>query len=220
MQLVLRFFMLFFPWTNVLANNWQFQHQNHEVKVFTRTGPNGQLWVKGQTELNSNLSALLVLLNDTRNSKLWIANNQSVEVLKRPAYHQAIVHSVFNAPWPVNNRDMITHSITRQDPESLQVTIQITNRGDQYPLTPSVVRMSGVTGQWEITPLDHPRIRIVYQGTAQAEGNIPLWLANQTLISSTFDTFVNLNQRLPQAAYQNKPIRGILESNEPSHSLP
>jgi len=211
MQSLLVFFVAFFCCFSAIANSWQLVKQQEGVQLYQQQKKNGDFAVKAKLNLSSDLSALLVLLNDTHNSQKWIANNQRVKVLDRPSYHQAIVHSFFSAPWPVKNRDMVTHSFTTQDPQTLEVTIKILDVGQQFPKQKNYIRMADVSGVWRLTPLTKQQIQISYEGTASPAGDIPQWLAQDLLLSSTFSTFLNLKQLLPTSKYQNKPLRGIKE---------
>lgn len=211
MQSLLSIFLLFFCCSNAMANSWQLVKQQQGTQLYQQHRENGDFAVKAQLNIESNLSALLVLLNDTQHSHLWIANNQKVKVLARPSYHQAIVHSFFHAPWPVRDRDMVTHSYTSQDPQTLEVSIKILDVGHQYPRLKEYQRMTDISGLWRITPLQDRQVQISYEGTASPAGDIPQWLAEDLLRTSTFDTFLKLKQRLPSSEYQNKPLRGIKE---------
>ncbi|MDN4501424.1 START domain-containing protein [Alteromonadaceae bacterium BrNp21-10] len=184
------------------AQEWQQQSDRQQVQIYSQQTANGIIKIKATTRLTSRIGALINLLHDTQRSQQWIDNIQKVEVLDRPAPNEAIVHSYFNGPFIISDRDMVTHSQINQDPQSLQVRIDIGDLGGEYVPINGYVRMKNVQGMWLISPLGNGIIEIEYQGSADPAGNIPTWLANSTLLSSTERTFVQLRSLLVQPQYQ------------------
>jgi hypothetical protein len=94
---------------------------------------------------------------------------------------------------------MVTRSITRVEED--KISIKIDDVGQQYPSQSNTVRMTNIHGEWKVIKLANNFIEISYQGTGNASGNIPIWLANKVLIDSTYATFVNLSEILKDEKY-------------------
>ncbi|MDF2177600.1 START domain-containing protein [Aliiglaciecola sp. CAU 1673] len=192
-------------------DGWKQAKKAQGVTVSKRQLANGQLEVCASTAVRTQLSAFILLLRDTEHAPQWIANAHRVTLLERPAHNVDVVHSIFDSPWPVQDRDLVTRSQYQQDADSLVLTLQVHSVPDALPPSPNTVRMDNVRGVWELTPLQEGWVAIRYQGEGDPGGNIPNWLAQQILVSSTFETFANLKKMLPLPQYQNKPFRDIRE---------
>lgn len=196
---------------SVMSAEWQLEEQQDNVSVFSRETDSGYAEVRAVTQVKSHFIALLVLLDDTDACPTWIAHCQRVETLDWFGATERTVHTFFKAPWPVTNRDMVTHSIATIDEQSRTLTIDVEDRGDRHSTLSYYVRMKGVRGQWRVTPLEGETIEIVYQGYGEAAGSLPRWLANNLLVSSTLETFVNLRKVIQYEKYQRAAAAQITE---------
>jgi hypothetical protein len=183
------------------AQEWQLEKQQGEVSVFSIIGASGYKEILAKTTVESDLSALLRLLEDVEFAPMWIANAIKVTILDVASSDERLVHTFFNAPWPIENRDMVTYSKTVKKPNSIQ--INIVNQGNEHPLNPNYVRMQDMSGVWNVSNIDDNRIEISYQGGGNPAGNLPKWLANKVLIDATFDTFVKLSEVIVVEKYQS-----------------
>ncbi|GGO69427.1 hypothetical protein GCM10010982_20560 [Bowmanella pacifica] len=198
----------------VSGSQWQHVKSKHQIELYRRKSDSAVDDVMAKTLLRSDLSAFILLLRDTEQGPKWIANARQITLLDRPQTNQDLVHSVFNAPWPIRDRDLVTRSHYEQDPDSLVLTLIVEDASESLPKIPTMVRLQGVWSSWTLTPFPANQLEICYQGSADAAGNIPHWLANRMLLDGTFKTFVALRKILPNSIYQNKPLRGIQEPTE------
>lgn len=203
------YFLLFAFAAN--AQTWKIEKQQSNIVVYSRSGNDGYAEVLAKIQLQSSLSALLLLLDDAEIAPDWIDHCLQIEIVTSKSLNERLVHAQFSAPWPLKKRDMYTFSNTYQDLQTLEITIDISDRGEQYPPEKSFVRMQNVSGQWHIAPLENGMVEISYQGSGDPAGNIPRWLANKLLISSTYTTFSNLKHMLRLDKYQAKFLSGIKE---------
>ncbi|WP_416308360.1 START domain-containing protein [Neptunicella sp. SCSIO 80796] len=204
--------MLLFSMTlSCAAQEWQLENEKDQIKLFSQNTSSGIKKVKAITTIHSRLGALILLLDDTEKSSDWIDSIDKVELIERPQLNQAIVHSYFSAPWPIEDRDMITLSNTFQNKQNLQIRIDIQDYGEHYPKHKDYIRMHSVQGTWLVSPLPDGQIEIQYQGTADPAGHIPLWLVNKIMLSSTRNTFKQLRRIIVKPEYQTEPPSYIHE---------
>lgn len=181
-----------------LEAKWTLASKNQNVAVYQRHTQDNHLEVRGVTQIHAVPDDFLQLLDDTQNASKWIANCQNVTVLNALDSNTRIVHTKFNAPWPIEDRDMVTKSVSYYTNDILH--IDITDMGDQYPLTQGYVRIQHISGQWVLKPVTQGLLSIEYIGRADPGGKIPTWLANRTLISSMGETFENIHKQLDNAS--------------------
>jgi hypothetical protein len=156
-----------------------------------------------KTIVEANPHALIALLDDVAFSSQWIHNCIEVKILNDISPTKRLVNSFFAAPWPIKDRDMVTFSTTTLSDK--KVRIEISDRGDVSPHNSKYVRMQKVHGLWEANTLENGKSEITYTGGGNPGGNIPIFIANNELITSAFKTFQNLNKVIVLQEYQ--PIK-------------
>lgn len=203
MQLIARGLLLTFLSFTCLADDWTLEKDAEGVQVFSRPTETSYNEVKAVTRATASPKALLALLDDTNAGPAWIDRCREVETLDWGP-HERVVHTRFIAPWPLNNRDMITYSKSKLDKQTGQLIISISDKGQSYPSPSHYIRMRNVRGQWQVTPADDGQIEIQYSGYGEAAGALPGWLANKLTVESLHRTFVNMVPMIERRKYQPK----------------
>tara|TARA_R110002012_G_scaffold271823_1_gene457119 strand:- start:1011 stop:1658 length:648 start_codon:yes stop_codon:yes gene_type:complete len=173
--------------------DWELATTNNNVAIYQQDTDSRHIKVRGIVHVHNSPEAFIELLEQTHLAPKWIAHNQAVHLLKEND-NVRLVHSKFDAPWPIRDRDMVTQSITYV--EQGNVYIDIVDASEKYPESENFVRIKGVSGRWSLSAHANRFTYIEYQGQANPGGNIPIWLANRTLISSISETFENIVQQL------------------------
>lgn len=195
--------------SQAICQEWQLEKTKDTVQVYSRDNSNqhnntAYKEILAITSVKASPSALLNLLNDIERAPQWIDSCISVVLLSGKDDKYKLVLSTFSAPWPLNNREMLTKSLTTIQDQ--QIIIDIMDAGQTLPLQKNTVRMTEIQGQWTIKILEEGVIEIRYQGSGNPAGNIPMWLANKVLIDSTFNTFTKLSRLVTEDIYQHAQI--------------
>jgi hypothetical protein len=181
----------------VPSRGWTERKADGNVEVYAREEGNN-FEILAITRVKSSPEAFLSLLRDTAKAPEWIHNARQVTLLAQPSANEDLVHTIFNAPWPVQDRDMVTLSRIIRSADGTAMRIEISDASDRHPATPETVRMRKVNGLWHLLPQQSHTL-ICYQGSGDAAGNIPRWLSRSLLVSGTYNTFFNLSNELGQA---------------------
>ena len=72
----------------------------------------------------------------------------------------------------------------------------VSDYSSHYPANNDYVRIEDVKGQWIMQPIDSEQMTVSYQGYGEPSGNLPLWLANNLVKSSTYNTFEQMRTLL------------------------
>ena len=193
------------------TTQWEIKKNQQGVLIESRKNALGYFEVRATTEVESHPLALIALLDDTEAAPSWISRCRKVETLKWFGREERTVHSYFSAPWPFQDRDMVTYSKTQFEPQTQTLTIRIEDKGREHATLNHYVRMENVHGTWRVTPSDEGRVRIVYQGYGSAAGSLPGWITNRLLLSSTHETFVNLARIITLPKYQKGAQESITD---------
>ncbi|WP_372768659.1 START domain-containing protein [Pseudoalteromonas sp.] len=185
--------LLFCP--ELSALEWQRVKNKHGIEVYQHALPNGLLKLKAYMLTEGCLASFEALLLDTQNAEQWLSSAQSVKVIESPSPDEHLVYTRFNAPWPIQNRDMVTYSrIFRTSNSQTQIGIQAAP--NVYPMQDNYIRIEHVEASWVINQGSQNSISIEYQAIADPAGKIPYWLGNSVAKSNVFKTFKKMRERL------------------------
>ncbi len=202
-------------WGLILAptlafGQWQAQPERNGVKLWTEQGRDGLVRVRAQCQVVTRLSAFAAVMNDLEAVPQWMAHVEAVKRLDKPSTTEDVIHTRFHLPWPARNRDAVTLSAWRQDPD-FTLYLDIKDAAERYPQLKGYVRMHGVSGQWRLAPLGQGLTEIRYTGSADPAGWLPDWLVNKLSVSSTVKTLAGLCNRITELKYQDSQYPFIKE---------
>ncbi|MEP4891870.1 MAG: START domain-containing protein [Aliiglaciecola sp.] len=181
---------------NPVSQNWLQVKQKGHIKVHTTSDPSGYVWLKASITVKGAPMDFVALLDDIDTAANWIDNCEKVELLASPSAQEKIVRTIFKAPWPVKEREMITKSITEMDTQQQNIKITIQDYPAYSSNNHNLVRIQNVQGQWLVKATTKNNMLIEYIGFGNPSGNLPIWLANKMMVSSMFKTFSNLGEIL------------------------
>lgn len=178
------------------TQEWRVVKSKWGIEIATRPHANGYKYVRAKTKVHGSQTDFVKLLDNIEIGPDWIANCKKVELIASEGQSVRVVHTYFKAPWPVKDRDMVTRSNTVIDEHTGDITITVVDYGQNVAAADKHVRMEAVHGTWSLRTLTENEYELMYEGYGEPAGKIPLWLANQILVSSTFDTFVGIKKQL------------------------
>lgn len=177
-------------------HQWEVKKDKKGVEVSTRETKTGYKAVKATVQVNGTIQDFLILLDDIAVAPQWVDHCEKVELISKPSDSERVVITTFSAPWPVKDREMVTYSLTEIDKANNAASITISDASDSHPETSNKVRMQDVRGKWTLISVSESSTIVTYEGYGEPAGNMPQWLANQLVVSSTYKTFKNLRSIL------------------------
>jgi hypothetical protein len=183
----------------------QFEMHKRETKLGTRS----VLEIQAQFTYNGSLSAFFRVLRDTEHAGNWLDSAKSVSIIASPTPFEDSVHTTFETPWPLQQRDMVTCSRWQQAAD-YSIEMHIVGCTGQWPVPAKTVRIEQVVAQWTLKPLADHRVQVLYTGTADAGGGLPRWLGDPVTLASSLRSFRALQQQLALPFYQ-QPVDEVCE---------
>src|SRR5690349_19215746 len=119
-------FLAFFFYGTIVSSqaDWTLATQENGVKVFTRTEEESKVKaLKVTCELDASISAVVALILDIPATVNWMPHTKSCFILRQISAGDLYYYTEVNLPWPLNNRDFVTHLRVHQDPYTKVVTI-------------------------------------------------------------------------------------------------
>lgn len=193
---------------------WELSKKDDGIEVYTRDTPNSKLEAfRGVMTISTRLSSIAAVLEDTKVFPQLFHQCKSAQLLKskKTGDHEYYNRIVTGMPWPVNPRDSITQSIVSQDKKTKRINISINSKPNMVPEKAGIVRVKHLVGRWELTPLKGGKVRVVYELSIIAGGNIPTWLVNLLIVDSPYFTLLNLSNLVKKPAYKNAKLSHIID---------
>lgn len=202
--------------TSIHAKEWQLEKIDEErnIQIFTRagTGENSALKeFKGVTQIESKLSAFIALLNNEQSACEWMHSCLEFNFISRPSERESYSYVINDAPWPVASRDMVIHSQTVQDQDSLTVKVKLTAVSDKKARDEDYVRINLLRGEWQFKPLLNNQVEVTYQVLLDPAGSIPKMLSNAMIVDTPYNTLSALQDIINTPALQASSYDFITE---------
>lgn len=186
-------------------SDWKLERTQAGIQAFLRDYPGADMKeFKGIMRVRGvRLSSLAAAFDDTPSYTRWMHNCTESRLLKVINEHERITYVVTHAPWPAIDRDTVVYSLILQDPKTLAVTIDISNRPDFLPRQKRRVRLPMMKALWTFMPLDSGEVMITYQTVNRAGGGVPQFLLNLSAIELPFYTMDKFRAVAAEPKYAN-----------------
>ena len=182
--------------------NWSLKTNKDGVRIFTKTIPqSGLKAIRVQCALDATLTQMAALVLDVNAGKDWVYGTKSSLLLKAVSPAELYYYSEVKLPWPLSNRDFISHLVAAQDAATKVVTIIGPTIPDYLPEKKDIVRVQHSCGKWTLSPAGNHRINIDYELEADPGGSLPVWLINLFGTSGPLETFRQLKVQVQKPAY-------------------
>lgn len=179
---------------------WQHWKSQDGITVNYKKHANGIFEVQADMSVKAVMASnFMALLSDTSKATQWVENVTQVKVLARPSRSEAIVHTQFDPPWPVSNRDMVSHSCYKEI-SALQTELIIQGRADYIPKLEGVIRIEQLRASWLLTQ-NNQGLSIKHTIFADPGGALPHWISNKVGLKSALKTMQALREQLTNKGY-------------------
>ncbi len=182
---------------------WELVKEHEGISVYTRDVEGSPIKAfKAVTTVESTLTAVVALLEDTEIGPDWLYSCVSLKTIHRDSPTKVYNYTINDLPWPVKDRDAIIYSELKQDPNTHSVHISMTGLPNYLAKNKDYVRVPYLTGEWTIIPVKNDSIKVSYIAHIEPGGSLPDWLVNRLLIDTPLKTFIEMKKILPQEKYQ------------------
>ena len=184
--------------------DWKLNTEKDGIKVYTSVVPDSKIKaIKVECEVTATASQLVTILMDIKNAPEWVYHTKSCSLIKQVSPSELYYYSEVTLPWPVKNRDFVSHLTVSQDHNTKVVTVDGPVVNDLVPVKDNIVRINHSNGKWVITPLGNGQVKIEYSLHVDPGGDLPAWLINMFATEGPMQIFKNLKTELQKPAYKN-----------------
>ena len=216
MKVAIAFFMILFIGASTSTRkgndySWELKKDKNGIQIYVRKVPDWAYHeLKVTMEVESTLSGLVSALKDVPSYPNWVytcTDAYFYENSPREEYY----YTKFDAPWPVKHRDLIVHSVLRQDTITKTVIFKGEGLPGYRPAAEGIIRIPKFDGQYFLVPKSNNLVDVTYLVRLDPGGWLPVWLVNLVSTSGPFNSFVKLKDFVKQEKYQKTTLAYIEE---------
>jgi len=170
---------------------WKVAKEKNGVKIETRFIDGWSIKeYRATVYIKTTLDEAVEAYRDPIKRKSFMARSIEVSNLKENSKTDIITYNLGNAPWPVADRDNITHSIFIK--KGNQVKVTMTSLPNYIPEKDGIVRVPRTKGHWLFIDQGNGIVKVVQQSVADLGGSVPDWLVNSTIVEGPYDVLLAL----------------------------
>jgi len=193
-------------------NKWKLTKNKNGIKIYTRHSEHSPIKeVKGVMKLKVSLSSIVSLIKDAKNQHNWIYLNKTAYLLKEPSNFEWYYYNESDAPWPISNRDIVTHAKLKQNPTTYALRIEAKGVPDYIDEKEGIVRIRKLASSWDIVPINDGFVQVTFKLFADLGGSVPAWAINLAIDTGPFNTLSAMSEEIKRDKYKNAKCSFIKE---------
>lgn len=179
--------------------SWQLIKEHEGIKVYTQQSAGSTIkQIKIVTTAQASLSSAVALMTDKKAFTQWVYACTNSHALQMISDTESVHYQYTSMPWPLNDRDVIIHSIIHQDLVSKTVTIKSKGMPSYLQHKKDVVRVKTLEALWTFKPLSTEKLQIEYYLSMDPGGEIPSWAINMGVTEGPFKSIEKMKELLPK----------------------
>ncbi len=195
----------------VAQTNWQFKKEEDGIKVFTAKTPNSNFKaIRIEFNINTRQAQLAAYLMDVSKQNEWVYANKKSVLLRKINTNEIVFYAVVNMPWPVTNRDYVSH-VTFTHPDAKTLKIDAKTESGLMPEKPDLIRVRYSEAHWLVSAISRDVQHVVYTVQFDPGGVLPAWIVNLFLAKGPVNTFQKLREGVNKPEFKNATVDFIKE---------
>ncbi|MEO5569701.1 MAG: START domain-containing protein [Bacteroidia bacterium] len=201
--------LLFFVPDN---GTWVLRKNQDDIRVYTRSISTSDFKeLKCTTRVKSSMSAIVKLLIDVDHFKGWIYKCTEATLIKKVSAREVISYQLFDAPWPVDDRDVVANCYVTQDEKTKIVVVRSVVANVLIPEKKGIVRIKNFRTTYTLTPKGNGWIEIDYELGTEPGGSVPAWLANMVMVNGPFTSQQAMSALLQTSYFKSAKLGFLVE---------
>ncbi|MBF0236382.1 MAG: START domain-containing protein [SAR324 cluster bacterium] len=192
-------------WGQAVRAEWELKDEKDGIKVFVQKVPGSDYdEFKGVVTLKTSVASVLAMLDDTPSYTKWIDKCAEAKLIKLISFTERYIYQVSDLPWPVDDRDVVIHSVITQEAETKAIIVSTeADAKYEYPSSDGDnVRVPFSQGYYRILDIGDGQTEITWRLHTVPGGSIPTSLVNALLVEMPMNTLKNLKKEIMQKKYQ------------------
>ena len=198
------------------AESWELKKDTNGIQVYTKAVPGSPYKaVKAVTRVDHvPLRALVALLDDVEACSDWAKECVESTIHERVSPTEAYVYTHNDLPFPVKDRDALTHVTWMQNPSTGEVVMNsYATTGKLAPIK-GRLRLTEATTSWRFKPLPSGAVEVTNESHINPGSPLPGWITNMLLINTPYNTLKSFVAEAAMPKYQQVDIAFIATAEE------
>lgn len=157
--------------------------------------------IRVEFDVNSTLEKYISIVTDIDDYKRWRSREKNHKVLKRISANELIYYTQISAPFPVSDRDLVSHLIINKDSIKNGLIVTVEAMPDYLPVKSGFVRVPKSKSIMKLTTVGENVLHADCFIEADPGGQIPAWVVNSFSTTAPFETFSNLIQLMEKNGF-------------------
>ncbi|MCF0051739.1 START domain-containing protein [Dyadobacter sp. LJ53] len=195
------FFLLYYP---VLGQpDWKLAAEKEGIKVYAKTIPDSKIKaLKAECVVEATVQEVVALLLDVKAAENWVCHTKQCSLIKKVSPTELYYYTEVSLPWPLENRDFVTHMEVFQDPATKIVTVNAPAVPGFVSPKNGKVRITHSSNVWRIIPLDKRHVKLDYTLQVDPGGLLPAWVVNHFACQGPIISFTAMRKELQTGKYK------------------
>ena len=182
---------------SAVAQNWEFIKEKDGIKIYTRKDAGSSVKsFRGVTDIYAPAEKVYNLIGNVKNLDWWDKNVREIKVLYYEKEKRSQYYLVYDAPWPVSDRDLCVDATITTDPVTHVRTVYAVPLPNAVPENPKYVRIKNYWQRWVLEPNDKGIVHAVLEGHVDPGGSVPDWVYNMVITETPLKIMRGIKQRL------------------------
>lgn len=188
-------FIFFTIFLHAQHANCDLRKDTDDIKVYTCKTENEKFRsLIAEFELkDTSPDELQKFLWDVKGYVNWQYNMVESEMLSETNANELNYRSLIDAPWPVENRELVLNFKIERNAGGMMIYIRHTE--GENPPPDNVVRVPYFDGIWTVT-VDGKNLKVTYKLKIDPGGSVPAWLANLAMAEGPYVSFKKLKEQI------------------------
>ena len=185
------------PWSSSAQHDCKLKIDKNNIRIYNCPSAKSAFNdIQAEFEVSATIDAYISIVLDISNYKTWRYHETNHRILKKISDTELIYYNQVEAPFPVSNRDLISHLTIRHDTLTQGLVVTVESMPDYLPPVANVVRVPRSKSVMTLTPVNKSKLRAQCVIQVDPGGRLPAWVANTFSTQAPYETFRNLRTKM------------------------
>jgi hypothetical protein len=196
-----------------IDSNWDLKRDRDGVQVYTRNVEGSPYDAVRATTIMENirLSSLVALIMDAEACSNWADRCAESSIHEYISETEQLIYSLNDLPFPVKDRDVLTHTFWSQDPETSAVLLESEATNGIIEEVKGKLRLTEAKVSWNFLPQADGSIQVINEAHVNPGSAFPGWVINMLLVDTPFETMKSFREEVTSPKYADAEFGFVTE---------
>jgi hypothetical protein len=181
-------------------SEWELCYESDQIYIYERWIPvNAERNTKerkGEMYVNCSLDKALKMINDYDNVQVWNKNVKENKLLKKNSASSWITYTLFDLPWPFQNRDVVSEYNVQSVTPGWCVIVKIISNDNMVKQKEGIARITKYKASWTIKKITNQKCWVCFSASCDNPPAVSRKIQDPILRKSFHKNLLNLRKVL------------------------